>query len=48
MLPAVTADVTIPYCFGTCGATCPTPLGCYYIAMVDSVDGWGRVSVQYL
>jgi hypothetical protein len=30
ILPAVTADVTIPYCFGTCDASCPTPPGCYY------------------
>ena len=48
ILPAVTADVTIPYCFGTCDATCPTPPGCYYtVAMVDSYgDGWNGGSID--
>ena len=48
ILPAVTADVTIPYCFGTCDATCPTPPGCYYnVAMVDSWgDGWNGGSID--
>ena len=48
ILPAVTADVTIPYCFGTCDASCPTPPGCYYtVAMVDSYgDGWNGGSID--
>ena len=51
ILPAVTADVTIPYCFGTCDASCPAPppvSTCNYtIDMQDSYgDGWNGASID--
>ena len=51
ILAAVTADITIPYCFGTCDATCPAPPPVptcnYTIDMQDSYgDGWNGASVD--